>query len=1045
MQDGDKTSPGRFSLPGFAIRRPVMMCMLLLSVMILGAIAFYKTPLEFIMRVDVPFLWCYIPYPGATPQQVEQEVAVPAEGEFKTLRGLERVTTQSRDGGCNVVLRFGWDADMGLATAELRDRIERLKLTLPQEIDRIFIRRFSTDQEPILRFALFRDHDQDDLARSARTILKSRLLRVEGVADVEVSGREMQEVYVDFNQQALGSLNLGLYDVVGALQAASFDIGVGSLAEGNTKYLIRMSGEYETPAELEELLVAPHGIRLKDVATVRVREPDGVSSFSVDGKQGVFITIQKESEANAVETCDAVHAELASLHDDPRFAGAEVFVFHDQSEIIRFALTNLMKAGVSGSFLAFLVLLVFLRRLRPTLVVSLAIPASLVIAFVYIYLSGRSLNVLTIASMIVSAGMLVDNAIVVIENIHRHRSLGDDSTTAIVRGANEVAMAITASTLTTIVVFIPTIYLEAGELTLFMTEFAGPVTVALLASLVLALTLLPLAESYFREAPPRSTPRFPKLSWLRLPQTQLLHRIRAAYTSFLSFTLQRRPHVVGLLGLLLAATYFLPFYRVGMQQLPNMDQRELQVTFRTDPNYGNANVGETVEQLRALILAQKETLGLRHLYVDQWSTGANLRLFLVKSDDLPTGESYPYTTEEVRDIVSHLLPEKLPGGKVDCGIPSTTPNDTSTISVRVLGDDTTLVNAYADEFVRLMATQPALSKVKADREDAQEELQVKVDGPMASAVGTTPTTIARTVSFALSGTDLPYMKQDGREIRVRAQLQEEDRGTVEDLENVAVQSNTAGLVPLSTLVRLEKSPVTPSIFRENGKSVATVLGTTGTEDLTAVQAQLRALTDNIELPRGYSFSLGDEFRGMDENLRNFRSALIMSCILIYIVMAALFESPLLPLSILSTVALAFVGVYWSLYITGTSMDTVALVGSILMCGVIVNNGIVIVDHINQLRLGGMERCAAIVEAGRNRFQPVMMTSLTTILGMLPIAVGSSEGGVLNSLGRSLVGGLTVGTVLTLIVVPIVYTLIDDLQLWLRNYAGQLLTLIRVRV
>ncbi|NJL73117.1 MAG: efflux RND transporter permease subunit [Candidatus Competibacteraceae bacterium] len=436
-------------MPGFAIRRPVTVCMILLSVLILGGIAFYKTPLEFIMRIDVPFLWCYIPYPGATPQQVEQEVAVLAEGEFKTLRGLERVTTQSHNGGCNIALRFGWDADMGLATAELRDRIERLKLDLPQEIDRIFIRRFSTNQEPILRFALFREHDQDDLARSARTYLKSRLLRVDGVADVEVSGRELQEVYVDFNQQALGSLNLGLYDVVSALQTASFDMGVGSLEEGNTKFLIRMSGEYETPEELENLLVAPQGIRLKDVADVRVAEPDGASSFSVDGKQGVFITIQKESEANAVETCDRVHAELAQIHDDPRFRDAEVFVFHDQSEIIRFALTNLMKAGASGSFLAFLVLLLFLRRLRPTLVVSMAIPASLVVAFVYVYITGRSLNVITIASMIVSAGMLVDNAIVVIENIHRHRAFGTDRIASIIRGTNEVAMAITASTLTT--------------------------------------------------------------------------------------------------------------------------------------------------------------------------------------------------------------------------------------------------------------------------------------------------------------------------------------------------------------------------------------------------------------------------------------------------------------------------------------------------------------------------------------------------------------------------------------------------------------------
>ncbi|NJL73116.1 MAG: efflux RND transporter permease subunit, partial [Candidatus Competibacteraceae bacterium] len=490
-------------------------------------------------------------------------------------------------------------------------------------------------------------------------------------------------------------------------------------------------------------------------------------------------------------------------------------------------------------------------------------------------------------------------------------------------------------------VFIPTIYLEAGELSMFMTEFAGPVTAALLASLVLALTLLPLAESRFHTPAARSAPRFPRLTRLGLPLTRVLYSVRSGYGNVLSYALARRPHIAGLLALLILGTYWFPFRQVGMQQLPSMDQREIQVTFRADPNYGNEAVRETVDQLRTTIQSQQEAMGIRHLYVDQWSTGANLRLFLVKSDQLGPGEDYPYSTEEARDILSSLLPSKVPGGKVDCGIPSATPNDTSTVSVRILGNDTSLVNAYADDFVRLMAMQPALSKVKADREDAQEEIQVRVDGPKASAVGTTPTNIARTVGFALSGTDLPFMKQDGREIRVRAQLQESDRQTVEDLENVSVQSSVAGLVPLNTLVHLEKSDVTPGIFRENGKSVATVLGTTSTNDLTVVQSQLRVLTGNISLPRGYSFSMGDEFRGMDQNLANFRSALIMSCILIYIVMAALFESPLLPLSILSTVALAFLGVYWSLFLTGTPMDTVALVGSILMCGVIVNNGIVI--------------------------------------------------------------------------------------------------------
>lgn len=1019
------------SLPAFAIRRPITILMLVVSLLTLGWVAFQRTPIEFLMRFDVPFLWCYIPYPGATPQQVEQEIAVLVEGEFKTLRGLERVTTRSGDGGCNVTLRYRWDTNMQHATAEVRDRIERLKLVLPREVDRIFIRRYSTDQEPILRFALFRDRDEDDLARAARTYLRGRLQRVDGVADVEVSGRELQEVYVDFDQQALSSLHLGLYEVIGALQAASFDVGVGSVVDGNTRHFVRTTGQYQSPEQLEQLIVGP-GVRLKDVATVRVRAPDGASSFSIDGKQGVFIVVRKESEANAVRTCDAVRAELEEIQDDPRFAGAEVFVFHDQSEIIRYALGNLMKAGLFGSVLAFTVLFVFLRRLRPTVVVALVTPASLVVAFVYIFLTGRSMNVVTIAAMLVCVGMLVDNAIVVVENIQRHRRLGEGGLRDIVRGANEVALAITASTATTIVVFIPVVYLEAGELSMFMKEFAGPVTVALIASLVLALSLLPLTESRTRHAGAEA-PSNP----LSAAVGGVLDRLRDGYMALLRRAIHRRPHLVGLLLLLVAGTYYFPFRSVGMQQLPQMDLREIEVHFNADPNYGSESVRETVEQLQERILAHRDQIGLKHLYIDRWGTGARLRLFLHKPEDLPPGQSVPFETAEVRDIVSQLLPERVPGGVVDCGIPSATPNDTTTVTVRLLGDNTGTVDLYARDLVRLMEAQPAISKASSDREETREEIQVRIDGPRAAATGTNPSAIARTVNFALSGTQLPPIKQDGREISVRAQLQGEDRRTRENLETVAVQSAEGGLVPLNTLTFLEKAPVAHGVTREDGKSVATITGTTNVKDLTEVQAQLARIAAQFELPRGYRLRLGDEFRGMDENLRNFRAALIMSIILIYIVMAALFESPLLPLSILSTVALAFIGVYWSLYLTATPLDTVSLVGSILMCGIIVNNGIVIVDHINQMRRAGLGRSEAIVSAGGNRFQPVLMTSLTTILGTLPIAIGSSEGGVLNSLGRALVGGLTVGTLLTLLVVPVVYTLLDDLQVWARRYRAGL--------
>lgn len=1036
----------KWSLPAFAINRPITLIMLIITLLCLGGVSWWFTPIEFLPRVDVPILTCYIPYPNSSPRQVENEVAIPAEGEFMTLSGLERITTYSDSGGCNILMRFGWETDMSLATAELRDRIERLKLKIPPDIERVFIRRYYSDQEPVLRFALFRDEHQDELVHSVRTLLKNRLMRVPGVAEVTVSGRANEEVFVEFDQNALLSLNLGIYQVVSVLQSRNINLSVGQMVDGATRYYIRTVNEYNTPAELREQLLTPTGIRLKDVAQVTVREPAGVESFAIDGKRGVFISVQRESEANTAAVCTAVREELERIRQEPAFRGAEVFIFDDQGEVVRFALSQLFTAGKYGGFLAFCVLFMALHRLKPTLAVSLTTPASLVAALVYLYFTGYSLNLVTMAAMLVALGMLVDNAIVVVENIQRRHQLGGTARENAEKGASEVGLAITASTLTTIVVFIPVMYMESGELSMFMKEFAGPVTVALLTSLFLAMTFLPLAESRMLEHEREGwisrslrliEQRFPRLSSCLRGITPI-EWIKALYVRGLRRVVVRRPVSLGAIAVLLLVTFFVPFQRVGMRMMPSMDMRQVRVNFRTDPNYGYDNLTRDIQQIESIIDGMREELGIQNLYVDRWGSGAYIRAYLVKEEDLEPGETIPYSTDEVRQILSEVLPATVPGGRIDTGVTRASPQEAARISVRLRGDDTVHLEELTEEFRRRMATRPELSEVEISRDTSREELQIHIDETKAASAGTSPNVIAQTVSFALRGSRLPYMKRQGREVPVWAQLQGQDRRTKGSLETITIQGQSGDLHPLNQLVTFERAPTMQGIYRENGKTVTTITARTIQQDLTQVRTVLEELARGFDLPRGYSLIMGDEFEGLQENLSNFRGALIMSVILIYLVMAALFESALLPLSILTSVLLAFVGVYWSLYLSDTSMDTVALVGSILMCGVIVNNGIVIVDHINQLRREGLERLPAILQAGHNRFRPVMMTSLTTILGVMPLAIGASEtAGALTSLGRSFVGGLTAGTLLTLCIVPLVYTIVDDIQQWCLRFMGGL--------
>ena len=1041
-----------WSLPEFAIRRPVTTILLIVTLVGLGAIAWTLLPIEFTIRLEYPVIRCMIPYPNASPDQVEKEVAIPAEQEFRTIPGVRRIYSSSDSGGCYIMLRFEWLTDMSASTAEVRDRLERLKLRLPKDVDKVYLRKYSTQDWDVMRLALFREQNQQELGRLARTMVRSRLMRVAGVAEVEVSGSDVENVYVSFNQDKLRSLNLPIYSVITTLQTSSLNVTLGRLNDGDERFYVRAMGELESAKQLEDIVIGPNAIRLKDVADVHVNAPSATASFEIDGKRGVFVRLLKESEANTVAVCDAVKEEIKKLMAEPEMEGVEMQVFHDQSEMIYFALNGLYYSGTYGLIVALLVLFLFLRRTRPTMLVALTTPVSLLAALVYLYFRGGTLNWVTLASMIVSLGMLVDNAIVVMENIHRHNQMSADRVANAIKGGSEVAMAITASTLTTIVVFIPVFYLEAGELTFGMREFAGPVSVALLASLVLALTLIPLAESHMTER--RHHPIYklcqriagrreggePSLPARAVNRARAWHPMKSLmvqYGRFVGLILERRVAASVIVAIMLAATYFIPFQRVGTQQMPDLDSREAEVNVTFERNYDHRMATEIFTKLTDIVESQREELGIRNLYVDYGAWGGVIRAFLVQQDDLEPGETFPYTTAEVRDIFSQQLPEYVPGGTLHFGVAQISPVQAQNISLLVRGTDTEEVATVAEDFKNLLQTLPAVKEVRIDRELRDQEIQLTIDGPLASRSGLNPYMIARTVDFALRGTRLPYLKKNGFEIPVQAQLSSEDRKTKSDLENLTVIGRT-GLIPLNNVTTMARARAPQSLQRDNGKSVINISASIFTKDLAYIQKEIERLVDSFQLPKGYSIEMGQEISEMETTVENVKQALVFAITLVYLVMAALFESFLLPLSILTTVPMAFIGIYWVMYLTGTPMDNVSYIGSILMCGIIVNNGIVIVDHINQLRIGGMERTAAICQAGINRFRPVMMTALTTILGCVPIAIGSGGGrDALNGLGRTLVGGLSMGTFLTLFLVPLFYSLFDDFKVWILQYAGGL--------
>jgi len=1038
----------KYSLPEFALRRPVTVTMLSLSLVLLGVIAAYRIPLEFLPSVEPAFLGVSIPYPGATPAQVEQQIAIPVEGEFRTVPGLEDIRTISNTDGLFVSMLFTQDTDMGIASAEIRDRMERLKLVLPDDIDQMYLQRFSTRSIPVMAFGLFREGDDDSFVDLLRRNMEPRLRRIDGVADIELrSSSPEREVVIEFEQDHLRNLGLGLFDVIVTLRDSSLNTSVGELKEDQAKHIVRVVGEYDRLSQLGDLVVTPSGKRLDDVATIRYATRDESMHVSLDGKGGALVLITKESEANTVHTCRRVREEMERILATEDFEGTGQKIFFDQSEYITSALENLMKEGLYGGAMALLVLFVFLHRLLPTIVVALTIPTSLVVALVFMFFTDMSLNMITMVSMIIVVGMLVDNAIVVVENIMRHRQLGASRREGSIRGAREVGLAILAATTTTWVVFVPMYYMETGSMSVFMRQLGLPLIVALAGSLAISLTVVPLVMSrlrlddhanlFHRLGAGNGSTEGPTGLLGLLSRLHLVERIIRGYGIALRWSLQNRLATLLVLCGLGAVTIAFPFQRVGMRDMPKLDTREIAIEVQLDQSYDMARANHLFDNLAKQIDNRRDELGIKNVMTFYSYQGGTFNVYLYTEDDGPIGENPPYSTDEVKQVLSTVLGKRLPGAEVLYNVTDTGSSGTGgTVTMYMSGDDRETLERYAEAFQKRLNRLPLISDVDTDAERAKNEIQIRIDEPLAEQYGISAQTIAVTANAAMRGARLPYMKQGIREIPVWAQFREEDRKSRENLEKVSVIGTTGQPVPISRLATFTKRQTATTIHRFNGKNVISVTAQANTEDYAAIRNQLTVAISDFRMPMGYTIDFGDSLKELGENSTNFISTLLMALILIYLVMSALFESVFFPMSILTTVPMALGGAVWMLFLTGSQFDSVTLIGCILMAGVIVNNGIVIVDHINMVRKGDMNRLDSMVKAGGDRFRPVMMTALTTILGLVPLAlVNTGSAATFAGLGRALIGGLTAGTLLTLIVVPVFYSLIDDFQIWCLKFLG----------
>ncbi len=1055
----------RFSLPEFAMKHPVTISMIVLSVVGFGLISLKRTPAEFMPPMELPFLGAFIPYFGATPAQVEQEITIPAEGEFQTLPGIKHMSTNSSSDGAFIGLEFEGGIDMTQALADVRDRIERLRLVLPENADRIFVRHFKLESFPVLMIGLSSHGDYDRFVDMVDRDLVPKLQRIEGVADIELMGYEEKSIMVDIDQQAMLAHGVSLYEFIMKLTIANVDMGVGQLYEGGKKYYVRAESKMEGIGDYAGLRLS-NGLHVSDVASGGFRAREEEDYQSIDGNRQVFLMIMKDSSANTAETCANTMRQLESVLATPKFKGSETHVFFNQGKIIDGALKGLNEAALVGAGLCVLVVFLFLWRIRPTLVVALSIPGSMVVAFLYMYATGMSLNLITMMSLIIAVGMVVDDSIVVIENIFRHHDLGEDRWESARKGASEVALAVVASTATSIAVFTPVFFMKQGQMSVIMKEFATPVAVSLTASLFISLTVIPLAMSRLKYHPRSPMERYRQWRESGVEQAgrigRVFNRIQpirwldAVYSVGLRWSIQNRLAALLVLAGFVALTIAVPARKIQFKAMPAMDGRVVLVSVELDPNFDMPKAGMMFNEIEKLLDARREELGIKHIFKDYSVRGGEVRAFLTPLEDLAPGEDFPYTTEQVRDIIWDIVPERVPGARITVaegggGFDMGSGRGRGSISLRLRGDDAAAIGRYADKLVAELEQLPGLTDVRQNTERSEQEIQLKVDNVLAENAGVDALQVAQTVGFALMGTELSRIKQGSREIQVWAQFQEADRRGRSNLDNVMLSGRSGALVALNQLVTTRKGTTPQTINRRDGKNFVLVSAQAAEGDLKRAMSQLNKVVTNFELPVGYSLDYGDEIMNLQEDQYNFVSTLLMAVLLIYIVMAALFESLVLPLSILTSVPLAFLGVVWIVYFAhlrmpSVAMDTIGFIGCVLMVGVVVKNGIVIVDHVNQLRKEGLARFEAVMLGGSHRLRPVLMTALATILGAAPLLaplISARWGSPATiSLGCAMIGGLITGTVLTLFVVPLFYTLVDDFQGWLGRYFGGLLGLAR---
>lgn len=1002
------------SLTEFSLKRPVTVAMVFVCLGVIGAMSSRLLPLEYLPDIEFPGIWIELPYRNSTPEEVERRIIRPVEEALSTLTDVERMYSESRDNGGGVFVQFGWGADLRVKGVEARDKLDAIRDTLPEELQRIQVFKFNANDQPVLVLRVSADRDLADAYDMLDRNLKRRVERIDGVSRVELYGVWAKEVRIELNADLVAAHNADLRQVAEQLRRANFELSAGELLDRGSKLTVKPDARFKTLEQIEDIVVSPAGLRLGDIAQVLYTDPVPVRGRHLDGKYAVGLNVFKENGANLVAVADRVMDEIDVIGDLAEMQGITLYAMDNQAQGVKDSLSDLLQSGLIGALLSLIVLFLFLRDWPMTLIVALSVPCSILITLGAMYFLGYSLNILSMMGLMLSIGMLVDNSVVVSESIFTERqNYPGDPQRATIAGVDGVALAVTAGTLTSAIVFLPNIFGEQNNISVFMSHVAIAICISLAASLAIARTLIPQLTSRIPAKAAHNGGR--AMQWLQ-----------RQYPRFVGLTL-RHPGKTGIVTLL-AIGSAVPVFAFGLlkaDMFPRNDNDRLFLPYHVNEVYALDTVEAAVNKIEAYLFENMEAFEIESVY-SFYDLGRAESTIILKD-----AETRTQSPEQIKDAIMEGLP------KIAIGNPTFGENrgGAQQLSVFVSGESTDRLADVAKEVARVLENVDGVRDGRVETDAASWEVRVQVDRDRARVLGLTSQQVAESVATAIRGVELrPYRTQMG-EIELLLQFRRDDRLNLDQLRLLPIALPGGGRAALGTMAELTIGDVPATIRRQDRRTGLRVNLFTEDEATTDdIRESIVKVMKTVQLPPGYNWKFGNAFDENDESMASMGVNLLLALALIYIVMAAMFESVLAPLAIITGIAFSFVGVFWTFAITGTTFQFMAMIGMLILMGIVVNNGIVMLDHVRNLRVSGLSRNDAIVQGARDRLRPILMTVATTVFGMIPLSMGDAalggDGPPYAPMAKAIIGGLAFSTVVSLMALPAIYALMDDFGGWL---------------